>query len=144
MADLVWTPNRAAMQKFLKGPQGPAARAVRRVQSATDAYARRSAPKDTGQLGRSHVKTPIVAEGERVTAGVEATADYALFVHEGTRPHPIVPRRGKFLAWIPRGSGAKTIFARSVMLHPGTKAQPWLAKSAKLAALQNQFRFMEE
>lgn len=141
MADLVWTPNRAALQKFLKGPQGPAARAVRRVQSATDAYARRSAPKDTGQLGRSHVKTPIVAEGERVTAGVEATADYALFVHEGTRPHTIVPRNKKVLTWIPRGG--RQVFAQSVN-HPGTKAQPWLAKSAKLAALQNQFRFADE
>lgn len=143
MADLVWQPNRGALDRFLKGAQGPATRAVRTMQNATDAYARRAAPKDTGDLGRSHVKTPIVVEGERVVAGVEATAEYATFVHEGTRPHPIVPKRGKFLAWIPRGSGAKTIFARSVM-HPGTKAQPWLAKSAKLAALQNQFRFMEE
>lgn len=142
MADLVWTPNRAAMDSFLKGPQGPAFTAVRRVQSATDAYARRSAPKDTGFLRSAHKKTPIIAEGEKIIAGVENEAKYGIYVHEGTKPHTVVPRNKKVLAWIPRGSG-KPVFARSVM-HPGTKAQPWLAKSAKLAALENQFRFSEE
>lgn len=142
MAKLVWRPDRSAMRSFLSGGSGPAYKATKRVQTRTLAYARAASPVDTGNLKSSHVATPIVVSGQSVTAGVENTSKYALFVHEGTRAHRIVPRRAKMLAWIPRGAG-KAVFAREVM-HPGTRKNPWLGKAAELAARQEGFDWRGE
>lgn len=49
-------------------------------------------------------------------------APYGKYVHEGTRPHEIRPRRKKALRW---ATGGGFVFAKSVM-HPGTKADPFL------------------
>jgi hypothetical protein len=45
---------------------------------------------------------------------------YAAFVHEGTRPHDIVPRNARALFW----AGAAHPVAR--VHHPGTRPNPWL------------------
>lgn len=92
------------------------------------AQAKVNAPVDTGYLARSITETPVrFATPFRVTAGVEARADYARYVHDGTRPHVIAPRRaGGVLAW---QSGGQTVFARRVF-HPGTTARPFLKNAA--------------
>ncbi len=51
------------------------------------------------------------------------TARYAVFVHEGTRPHQITARRKKVLANVKDG----LIFGRSVR-HPGTKPNPFMLR----------------
>lgn len=51
------------------------------------------------------------------------TAKYAVFVHEGTRPHTITARRRRVLANVKEG----LIFGRSVR-HPGTKPNPFMLK----------------
>lgn len=60
-------------------------------------------------------------------------APHALFVHWGSRPHPITPRRKKVLRW-PSGSGGATgfVFARFVK-HPGYRGDPWLARAGDAA-----------
>lgn len=138
MARVVFTPNRGAVASLMKSPSGPAFRLVRAVQSETQAIANRATPVDTGRLRGANELTPIVVQGEKVVGGVENKTKYAMFVHEGTKPHVIVPRRRKVLAWVPRGGN--TVFARRVE-HPGTKAQPWLARSAELAARRRGMRF---
>lgn len=58
----------------------------------------------------------------------ERMAKYAPFVHRGTKPHMIRPKRKAFgkqrraLRWVKSG---RFVFARGVR-HPGTKADPFL------------------
>lgn len=72
-------------------------------------------------------------------------APYARFVHDGTKPHVIFPRRAsgspgapgaggsgrKMLRW---AAGGKFQFARSVK-HPGTKPDRWMDRAAAQATL---------
>lgn len=69
----------------------------------------------TGQL-RANINTRIsVFEGE-----VKAATKYAKGVEEGTKPHIIKPKKGKFLYW----EGAK--HPVKMVKHPGGKAKPYL------------------
>lgn len=56
-------------------------------------------------------------------------APHALFVHWGTRPHKIAPKKKGVLRW---GAGGIFHFARSVN-HPGNKPDPWMTRAAALA-----------
>lgn len=96
------------------------------------------APRKTGNLGRSiHIGavTPTRAE-------TSASADYAGYVEQGTRPHVIRPKNRKALRWAassgdarlsgsPR-SGGRVRFAKRVQ-HPGTRAQPFMVPGAQKA-----------
>lgn len=79
-------------------------------------------PVDTGRL-RASGSMRIAERGSAVVGQVEYTADYAAAVHNGTRPHVIVPRRGRYLRF---QVGDRTVYARRVQ-HPGTPARPYLA-----------------
>lgn len=126
------------MNQLLTGGRGPVFRAVGKLRTVAAAKADSKVPVDTGALKRAQVKAPIVVTGKKVSTGIEYTSDYAVYVHEGTRPHPIRPKKRKVLAWIPRGPGGKTVFAREVK-HPGTKAQPWLRDALDEAAQRQGF-----
>lgn len=102
-------------------------RAAAEYRGTLFAAARQNVPVRTGALQRSLREEPITFSGPlRVSTGVSATAPYALFVHEGTRPHIIRPRRASVLAF-PRNG--RTVFARYVR-HPGTRANPFLRRAA--------------
>lgn len=78
----------------------------------------------------------------RITDGWELGHDprrapHALFVHWGTKPHKIRPRRKKALRW-PSG-GAGFVFARGVN-HPGYRGDPWLTRAAARAPQMFQAR----
>lgn len=85
----------------------------------------------TGSLIRSLHLRPI-GDGWEVYHDLQQ-ARHALFVHWGTRAHPIAPNRKKVLRW-PSGSGSRTgfAFARFVK-HPGYKGDPWLVKAGEEA-----------
>jgi hypothetical protein len=94
-------------------------------------------PRRTGNLGRSiHIGSVTATQAETI-----ASANYALFVHEGTRPHTIVPRTARALRWAPGGgstlggrprAGANVRFAKRVQ-HPGTRANPFMVRGAQKA-----------
>lgn len=84
--------------------------------------ARADVPVRTGNLGRTIGELPQTYTPYRVSGGVEATADYAAAVHEGSRPHRINARPGGALRFM--WGGVET-FRRSVW-HPGTRARPFL------------------
>lgn len=99
-------------------------------------------PRRTGNLART-IRVAEVDEQRqsvRVTAGGSRDIGYAAAVEFGTRPHVIVPRRRKALAWGGARrlsgslrSGAKpTNFAKRVN-HPGTRARPYLRPGAEQA-----------
>lgn len=67
-----------------------------------------------------HVRFEVSGSGpeERVIATDDAIFAYQ---NDGTKPHPIMPRRARVLRF---QAGGATVWARRVR-HPGTKAQQW-------------------
>ncbi|AHB31703.1 tail assembly chaperone [Mycobacterium phage Bernardo] len=106
-----------------------ARRRLSRITRGTATQARADVPVKTGNLGRSIREDPIVVAGPlRLDSGVTAHADYARYVHDGTRAHVIRPRRpGGVLRFT---VGGRVVYARRVN-HPGTRARPFLRNAAE-------------
>jgi hypothetical protein len=110
------------------GPSGPIFRYVLTVSLKVDARAKLFLSNDlvnvrTGNLRSSQAPPVLTNAGTRIIAVLQNTASYSLIVHEGSRPHEILPVRRKALAgWQFEGA---PVFARRVH-HPGTKARPFL------------------
>ncbi|WP_375483339.1 HK97 gp10 family phage protein [uncultured Jatrophihabitans sp.] len=123
MAEVVLDISAAAFEAWALSPDGPIVALMAEKGALVEELAKKNAPKGrTGDLEESIQMTPPVIVGGRVEVTVEATAPYALYVHEGTRPHVIEPRTARVLAWEgPDGP----VFSRRVS-HPGTKANPFL------------------
>lgn len=68
----------------------------------------------------------VVPEGAK-SYKVISTNPNTVFVHNGTRPHVILPRRGKYLVF---EVGGRTVYARRVN-HPGNKADPFLTRALR-------------
>lgn len=103
--------------------QGHARLAVSRWQRRTATQARQDVPVKTGRLGQSIREGDVKTTGPYSAGGsVSANTHYALYVHEGTRPHVIRPRRAKALRFV---VGGRVVFAQRVN-HPGTRARPFL------------------
>lgn len=93
--------------------------------------ARADVPVRTGNLGRTIGELPQRYRPFHVDGGVEATADYAAAVHEGSRPHRIVARHAQalhFFFW-----HGREIFRKSVW-HPGVRSRPFLRNAARRVA----------
>lgn len=102
------------------------------------ARAKELVPRKTGNLGRTIRLGTVTDTGADIIAGGQNGVGYAGVVEFGSRPHVIVPRYKKALAWggarrlsgsARSGSGA-TIFAKRVN-HPGTKPKPYLVPAAQ-------------
>ena len=92
--------------------------------------------RKTGNLGRSIHAGKVSGN----TATVEASAAYAAAIEFGARPHVIVPRHARVLAWggARRLSGnlrkgAKPEFFAMKVNHPGNRAFPFLAPAGREA-----------
>lgn len=106
---------------------------LREVGVRAVAEAKAIVPRKTGNLGRTIRLGARSSTHVEVRAGGQGDVGYAAAVEFGSRPHVILPRRAKVLAWggartlggrLRSGSSA-TNFARRVN-HPGTRAQPYL------------------
>jgi hypothetical protein len=128
--------DNAALERELRGPNGMVAEHVINRATVVQLAARVQAPKRTGCLAASIVKRPTVINGEFAMAIVADTTpcsptrtNYALFVHEGTRPHVITARSARALSFEWQG---KRVFFKTVH-HPGTKANRFLTDNLPLA-----------
>lgn len=92
--------------------------------------ARADVPVRTGNLGRTIGELPQTYTPFHVSGGVEATADYAAPVHEGSRPHVIRARRAEYLHFWWHG---REMFRKSVF-HPGSRARPFLRNAGERVA----------
>lgn len=93
-------------------------------------------PVDTGRL-RASIHYTISHSGNP-SATVYTNVNYAPYVHDGTRPHVIRPRRrGGALRF--RVGGA-IVYAREVH-HPGTAARPFLTRALREVSLQRGWRY---
>lgn len=131
MADYVFRIDRSALARELTGPQGIATRAVARMSRQVMNEATQRAPVDTGNLRRTIQTDPIQVQGNQVIGGVSVTANYARFVHDGTAPHVIRPRRARALRW--QGAGGRAVFAM-IVHHPGTRPRPFLLNALNRVA----------
>jgi hypothetical protein len=81
--------------------------------------------------GRTPVRTGVLRASVHPTQvgplawKVASPVAYAPAVEDGSRPHIIRPRRGKYLVFV---AGGRRVFARSVH-HPGTKGRHMFAQS---------------
>lgn len=56
---------------------------------------------------------------------ISTNVAYAQYVHDGTRPHVIRPRRRQALRFV---VGGRVVYAK-VVHHPGTRARPFLTRA---------------
>lgn len=77
-----------------------------------------------GTLSRSIRRMPLVIRGDVVTGELGSPLPYAHFVHDGTRPHRILPRGRYPLRFYWRRVGR--IVKLSRVSHPGQKAKKFL------------------
>jgi hypothetical protein len=103
-----------------------AAPTMRKLGRAITRTARRRVNVRSGHL-RSTLGDRTAVLGPTVLTEVYATARYARWVHDGTRPHVIVPRRARVLRF---EVGGRTVFARRVN-HPGYRGNPFLQSSVR-------------
>ena len=88
--------------------------------------AKRGAFKDQSGAMRKRIHWRLIASSLAEATGEFASpVEYSSFVEDGTKPHVIRPRSGKFLRF--KGSGGM-VYARSVR-HPGSRARKMFARS---------------
>lgn len=123
MADLVW--NDGALRLLLASPVGAVGKDLARRAIRVTNKAKQLCPKDTGRLSQS-ITWKITVSGLGLDAIVGTNVEYAVYVHEGTRPHVI---EGKpWLYW----KGAAHPVRR--VNHPGTRAHRFLVDALPAAA----------
>ena len=109
-------------------------RAMRNAGALVAAKARTLAPRGpTSHLSNSIQGTEPTGSFVRgtLTGGAVAIAAYAEYVEAGTRPHEIRPRHRRSLRF-PSSAGGFA-FRRRV-LHPGTRAQPFMEPALEAVA----------
>jgi hypothetical protein len=104
--------------------------AIRKTLTSIERDARQNAPKDQGAL-----KANWGNEFGTLKGSLFSKQDYAVFVHEGTRPH--MPPMGAITPWANRHGIPPFLVARSIARH-GTKANPFLFK-----ALESNLKYAE-
>lgn len=117
------------LHAFAASPTGPIMRDLMRRGTNVQTGARRLVRKRTRTLEKSIVKRADV-DGRGPVVYVVTDAPYAIYEHDGTRPHIIRPRNRKVLRFPTRGGAI--VFAQ-VVHHPGTEGSEFLVKALPLA-----------
>lgn len=121
--------NQAGFDAVFHDWNGPVGRHISRGARKLEMLAVSSAGLRTGALRRS-IGTYYTRRGKILEARVGANpgpggvVGYALYHHEGTRPHIIRPKKAQALRFTVAGH---TVFAK-VVHHPGTKPNPYLTR----------------
>jgi len=121
-----FVPNPAGIKHLLASPGGAVGRWLQILVREVEAVAKSNAPFVTGEL-RNSIVSSVIPAGVGLVGSVTATASYAIYVHQGTRPHEI---HGNPILRFPARSGM-IVFTPKVD-HPGTKANPFLTDALVL------------
>lgn len=108
---------------LLKSPQiveDEVNRGIKRAVTSLQRTAKQLVPVKSGLLRSRHETDFSNMRGE-----LYANTKYALWVHDGTKPHTIVPKSKKALFW----KGASNPYKK--VNHPGTQNMPWLTATAE-------------
>jgi hypothetical protein len=130
--------NNSEVRNLLQGPTGPVVTFVRGVARRVRTRAVLKCPVDTGRLRSSHREEVGVRLGA-VYGFVTTDVEYAQYVHDGTGPHTIRPRRAGGVLRFEKGGG---VVFTTVVHHPGTRAQPWLREAMEEVAVPAGFRIV--
>lgn len=128
------TIDNAALDRLLKSPGGPVVRDLIRRVDRFQVAARHSAPRKTGCLEASILKRLLPGGGILVISDTSPCSpdhkSYSLFVHEGTAPHVITPKKAKVLSFVIDG---ERVFTMEVN-HPGTAPRRFLTDNLAVLA----------
>jgi hypothetical protein len=126
--------NKTAVDFVFNEPTGDVGRWMRRRGNVALHEAKATVGVDTGKL-RTAIKMTHDRKGPgrmqqiRIGTGTGSNRGYAMYHHEGTKPHVITPKKtGRLLTFNVRG---KRVFAK-VVKHPGTKPNPYLTRTFKV------------
>lgn len=123
--------DKAAITAVLSGPQGMVARDHLKRTLKVEAAAKRLCPVDEGRL-RSSIRHNMGRDARGLFGRVGTDVSYARAVHDGTRPHVIVPRNVRLLRFPTTRRGSTFVFAKRVN-HPGTRPRPFLRDALRFA-----------
>lgn len=123
--------NPVEIQAMIDSPTGPIVRDLFVRGERVKIRAIQEAPSKTGNLRRHIVKRFVLTPaGPRMLVGAEHVP-YAIWVHEGSKPHTIVPRNAPFLVFV--GRDGNLVFTKLVH-HPGNKPNRFLIRALPAAA----------
>lgn len=125
--------NPGEITALLRSEHGPVGTDLTRRVLRVHAAARRLCPVDMGRL-RSSIRWSIRQDSRGLVGLVGSDVNYALYVHEGTRPHWAPP--GALNVWARRhGFPAKggDFLVRRAIAVKGTKGRPFLLNALKEA-----------
>ena len=128
----VTIPHLARVEAHLRGVAGDLPAHLERGLHETLTFLQREAAALTPRSGRSQGRpatadqweTEVVRSGNTVRGRLYNRSLVIRYLDEGTRPHPILPRRARVLRFHAQG---RVVFARRVQ-HPGTPALNLLAR----------------
>lgn len=108
-----------------------AAESIKDRASLEHRYKRRN-----GQLEREGIVTHV--KDNVAIVSLNPRVPYGIYVHEGTKPHIILPRQKKLLRWTDGGRW----FSKYKVNHPGTKPDPFLydAATKETPLIQSRFK----
>lgn len=121
-------PDPVALDRVLRGPEGPIVRDVQRRTRNVQLKAKDLAPKRTHELERNILsRVGVDARGVlgRVIAGEQLPDARAAWMEYGTRAHDIRPVNKKALSFVVNG---RRVTVKKVM-HPGTKATHFMTRA---------------
>lgn len=146
-----WVPDRPVIQAYVTGRSSLlVARTARQVEEGAKRLAPVRKPNENGRSGgrlRASLGTKMTVGNTRVSARIGSRVRYAQVAHEGARPHPIYPRRKKFLSFkwnkaaqygIPLTRRGKVQLKR--VSHPGMRGVSYLTTPLVIAGYHNGFR----
>ena len=115
--------DQSRLQRLLSAVGGPGDRLLRRKAERVADLARQYAAGH-GSIPEGIIVGPVVDKSVKVIS----TNPNTLFVHNGTRRHPIRPRRtGGYLRF---EVGGRVVYARQVN-HPGYRGDPFLTRALR-------------
>jgi len=118
------------MHELLHGKDGAVGRWMFGRAQVVQMAAVAQCPKRTNKLSESIVKR-MYETPAGLDVVIAAQQPYAIFVHEGTKPHVIQGNPILAFNWGNGPNGAGTYFFRSVH-HPGTKPNKFLSDNLRL------------
>lgn len=119
-----------AIKVLLTSPQGPVAKDLLRRGYRVESRAKQLCPVDQGQL-RASISTQLEVERGSLQVVVGSSLKYAIFVHEGTRPH--WPPKGALAGWARRHGMASEFPVRRAIARRGTRPRPFLRDALSAA-----------
>lgn len=118
----IFTIRRPALDYVVNNPQGDVGKWLRKRGHMMMMAAKAQVPTQTGKL-RASISMIHDRGGRGQYVQIGSKLNYALYVHEGTRPHEIVPEQSKILRF---SGGGRVVYTHKVE-HPGTRPNKYLS-----------------